>query len=826
MFLKVKKLFSRLYFFALMCITSGQSSDNFYFIAQQLLEHRKVDINLCCGKMNNSGEVKQTALEFLCSCKDLNFKAIQLLLNSQNCDINKGDHAPLFHVLCKIRENNDVYFKLASKMFEHPKIDVNAKSGKGTIFSELCAVKCQSHIWINLLLRNRRLNVSAHNATPLCNAINGIKHKNDYFHRVFLMIVNQETVNINETNITSMFTFETPLLCALRKIKTKNDVMYEISCLLLQNPKLDFTVQHWGTVLSALCGSVCPSIFGIELLLSDQRCDVNMGNPPPILKVLSQEILVGNYFHEVLILLLQNNQIDLNFWSKCDAGSLLSMCKAVKQSKIGIELVLRHKNFVNARNGTPEFFAARHGNSEMLKLLCDDVIRDDVRHAIYAIENGNFTDLIQCLNIYSAGCDFTCSEGPLGLLQYYLEIGANPSELLFHAVINGSTREVELLLKHGANPNFKLEIETKVYDPLPCKDVLRLFKTLQEKFPESVYHAALRIGSLQKQQILRNYSKRLLGIDLRDTNWLGDSYLKIKEKYAIKTNSNTGDDVLLERIVNCRKFMQDPETKEIFCKVNELFNQISKRVSKDFHAKIRVSLDGSFRENTKCFAPDEFDFIFVLENYRKDSFENICHFSRACYNFLDILIRNGDSDVTSSDQRLTTKALLHEKKIAIVHLHWKGEIGQKYENLDIFCDLAICNKTETEVAKFSRYLPLERAKPKKTCHINEKYMIRKLSPVIRNGLILAKALRISVKNYQNPQITEVSLSGDKVLTSFLLKSVLFENSKPSRKIQNCKTAFEVAKTIYEKAKVKLETKNSLRCYYSEESVFICYKKKV
>ena len=42
---------------------------------------------------------------------------------------------------------------------------------------------------------------------------------------------------------------------------------------------------------------------------------------------------------------------------------------------------------------------------------------------------------------------------------------------------------------------------------------------------------------------------------------------------------------------------------------------ICDRVSKIMKCGFKCELSGSFAENTKCFAPDEFDFLFYSEHY-------------------------------------------------------------------------------------------------------------------------------------------------------------------------------------------------------------------
>ena len=54
--------------------------------------------------------------------------------------------------------------------------------------------------------------------------------------------------------------------------------------------------------------------------------------------------------------------------------------------------------------------------------------------------------------------------------------------------------------------------------------------------------------------------------------------------------------------------MRSAETKEIVHKVNEAVDLITTHLSNALNLKFTCYLSGSFLENTKCFAADEFDF--------------------------------------------------------------------------------------------------------------------------------------------------------------------------------------------------------------------------
>ena len=128
---------------------------------------------------------------------------------------------------------------------------------------------------------------------------------------------------------------------------------------------------------------------------------------------------------------------------------------------------------------------------------------------------------------------------------------------------------------------------------------------------ETALHAAYRIGSEAKIDLLLKFGAR------SDCQWMGESPKDLCIKYKLQSkscykldpcSSQNDESLALEQVVNCRAFMKCDETKNIVKNVCKCVELVTKRVSNVPQLELQTSLSGSFAENTKCFAPDEFDF--------------------------------------------------------------------------------------------------------------------------------------------------------------------------------------------------------------------------
>ena len=86
-----------------------------------------------------------------------------------------------------------------------------------------------------------------------------------------------------------------------------------------------------------------------------------------------------------------------------------------------------------------------------------------------------------------------------------------------------------------------------------------------------------------------------------------------KDIYKIQVNENrckTESESSLRNVTKCRAFLRLAEAKKTICSnVAQIVNLLTDIVSEHMNLNFRCFWSGSFAENTKCFAPDEFDVI-------------------------------------------------------------------------------------------------------------------------------------------------------------------------------------------------------------------------
>ena len=110
---------------------------------------------------------------------------------------------------------------------------------------------------------------------------------------------------------------------------------------------------------------------------------------------------------------------------------------------------------------------------------------------------------------------------------------------------------------------------------------------------------------------------------------------------------------------------------------------------------------------------------------------------------------------------------------------------------------------------------------KTSYHTKEHEMMRFLPKHIRNGFILAKAVRIaSISQPDNLESFELeeTINADDVITSFVLKACFLDRCGHSSDYDESKTSLEVAETIYEQLRNSLNKKLLVSSYTLERPV--------
>ena len=609
------------------------------------------------------------------------------------------------------------------------------------------------------------------------------------------------------------------LLKLARKAKSQSDEAYMLLGDLLRyrsiniNARCGFLLR--STVLSELCRDE-NSLLAVKLLLNDRRTDVNLGFKKPVFHAAKKTNKKGDYFYQVLLLLFNHSRIDLN--AKCGFNNsiLASLIEMQLKSTIGIELLLSDSR-CNIYKGSPAYLSVKYKKWDVFQLFLEHkefkinkvctfsnnqlpieaidfskthrLLSDEGKSLQYLCEKGadlNITDrknIPPILNFLR----FASKEDPhfkstletLKFLEYLLRHGSDAnlhSATLANAVNFCSYDVCRLLVNFGAYVDSAFDLPHNTFQ-IPNHKTYRNFKEIFFKSKERALHVACRIGSDRKLRLLLDNETD------PTSKWIGELYTDIQNKYAVKhlasrsridTKSTPSSSDAIEDVLKCREFMRRRETMSLFRSVQKLMQQIRDRLSRDFKTNLQISLSGSCRENTKCFAPSEFDYIFEVSSSDINE-KNLSAFARGCYFCIDALVRAHDTTIRSSDNRLTTQALLHENKIAKLHLLW---IGKTFKTLDILVDVVILS--DDNVVKYFRQAPFHGPGLRRSYHTLENEMVQNLSPNLFCGYILAKAVRLASIS-QPPNLHEFDLEEpiniDDVITSYILKACLFGREK-------------------------------------------------
>ena len=221
-------------------------------------------------------------------------------------------------------------------------------------------------------------------------------------------------------------------------------------------------------------------------------------------------------------------------------------------------------------------------------------------------------------------------------------------------------------------------------------------------------------------------------MDVKNLKDPGNKLFNRSKNEILQNNTKSA----VEQVFNCRSFMRSEETHNIVQSVSKCVDFVTKHISDVLNLNFSSTLSGSFAENTKCFAPDEFD--FVLDCKTNLQFGEQSNFSLKVYACIDSLTRRNVFNHETKTGLLKLVSFLFGDKISCLSLIW---LSNTNERLDITVDLAVCYKGE--VIKIPRQFKNTHGITTKTYHLQEQQMLRKLPKHIRDGFILAKAVRIA-----------------------------------------------------------------------------------
>ena len=630
------------------------------------------------------------------------------------------------------------------------------------------------------------------------------------------------------------------LLWVFKRIRFRLDRFFKIASLLLENPSLDLVLAR--TVLHELCGFMCFSAVGIELLLSKGQVNVNQGNcrnnnEPPLYSALSNIEKERDYFYKAAKCLLAHPDIDVN--AECGHGfgngSILSkLCCDIK-SNIGVKLLLQDSR-LDAYKGNPMYVAADKGKCEALQLFLNDE-RFDVNHEFDSTETAPIAVACTVRSMESsrgkamqmlveAGVNLNTriphpridhdmqtvllyrvlksndatqlchSTKDYKVLEYLLCNGADPNlpqDLLALAVNNCSLGICRLLLEHGASPNSAFCVQLEAYlDPRLDESYQKLIRESKE----TALHAAYRLNSRPKIDLLFKFRANT------DILWMGETPKQVGKRYSwpdfvithshkIPRRQQLSSSLSLKTVKNCRKFMREPETKIIFQSVFKTVKVLCDRVAQILQLNLKVDASGSFYEDTKCFSPDEFDFLVDVIDF-KGSIIEFDRLVKTCCLCMDSVIRKQDQ---ISLGKLQVISFLHKNKIGSLHCVWNGE-RPTFRHLNISVDVTF--SSGERVSKVSRHVLDKEISQRNSPRSDVK--LKQLPTFMKNGFILAKAVRISsISQPRDIYLQDLTdnVKVDDVITSYLLKTCLLYISRwGEHDFGQFPTPFQVALTIF------------------------------
>ena len=279
----------------------------------------------------------------------------------------------------------------------------------------------------------------------------------------------------------------------------------------------------------------------------------------------------------------------------------------------------------------------------------------------------------------------------------------------------------------------------------------------------------------------------------------------ISSEIHLQDNSAPPADLeILEHIIPNLMGMMDrfshiTESQEILQAVYDFMLQLSVEVEKLNESYVFIPiLVGSAAEETRCYFPDEFDFLIVMHKVETISFDNIDAVLNELFNCIKEVLKCPLPRMIDERLILDNVMFLTENKFPFIQISWIGEV---FCDLTLGIDLIPC-VSSTESISFSKHNYLRKdwfqqfykTQMKKSCSVFlrslsddpsgnstvyslvENEIINTLPDYIRKGYKIAKALRIS-KLFAPviPQLIELGVTSaiDTTIKTYYLKTCVF-----------------------------------------------------
>ena len=114
------------------------------------------------------------------------------------------DNTPLAEAVSRIRREGDKFYEIAKLLLSQPNIAVNQQNNKGkTALHAACGYGINSHVGAQLLLSDARCDVNVLNSddnTPLMTAVRKVTSHDDVHAKVVKLLLQHDSADINVTN--------------------------------------------------------------------------------------------------------------------------------------------------------------------------------------------------------------------------------------------------------------------------------------------------------------------------------------------------------------------------------------------------------------------------------------------------------------------------------------------------------------------------------------------------------------------------------------------------------------------------------------------------
>ena len=335
-----------------------------------------------------------------------------------------------FLFMCRALEltesEHDVHADIIRHVLNEPGFDVNKLTQGRAALHVACCDRIRSHVGAQLLLSDERCNVNLQN-----------------------------------------YSESTALMMAVRLVEFEDDKHARIIRLLLAHPRIEVNKSETMgiTALHVACDDGIQSHVGAQLLLSDERCDVNLSEYRdgvfPLMTAVRYVKSEDDKHAKIVRLLLAHPRINVNHkGGRNNETALHVACKNGIKSHAGAQLLLSHDRCdVNEHDDS--------GLTALMKVANMAQSKSDAYGQIMQILlqrpdidinklNPRYNSHALFYLLSELAHEFSSSSEELDVLKLLLNHGADPNvpaHLLARAVNFCSLDVCRELLQHGADPN-------------------------------------------------------------------------------------------------------------------------------------------------------------------------------------------------------------------------------------------------------------------------------------------------------------------------------------------------------------------------------------